>query len=109
MSSGAEGDVDRDAITNISIQVVNVSLPTNRLARRIKLWSLSSGFAVNDESDVDQLIQELKGSNEPTLMSLPDADRSNFHNWVDVIALLNAREFQMTNLGHVNLQLKLGV
>lgn len=92
LSFSAVGDADGKVVGNIQLKLTSVKYPADRLARRIRLWYCSSGFALTNDAEIEAFVASLKESDDGVLRSFADERFDQMKDWATLLDQLRKHE-----------------
>jgi hypothetical protein len=85
-------DADSKIVMNMQFTLKHVKYPADRLARRIKIWYCSSGFALTNEIEIDQFVRMLRNSGDVVLKAFAEERFDQIRDWATLLELLRKYE-----------------
>eukprot|EP00428_Durinskia_dybowskii_P087573 CAMPEP_0170449154 /NCGR_PEP_ID=MMETSP0117_2-20130122/51095_1 /TAXON_ID=400756 /ORGANISM="Durinskia baltica, Strain CSIRO CS-38" /LENGTH=1562 /DNA_ID=CAMNT_0010710381 /DNA_START=163 /DNA_END=4851 /DNA_ORIENTATION=+ len=79
---------------NLSLQ--RVRYPSERLARRIKIWYLSGGFCISTAAEVEEFVRELRKSGDKVLRDFSEEKFGDLQDWANLLTVLRKYEQRKT-------------
>eukprot|EP00981_Chlorochromonas_danica_P011163 scaffold3779_cov254-Ochromonas_danica.AAC.23 len=76
----------------IELKVKKILYPTDRLARRVRIWYSSSGFALTNDTEIEQFVSTLQGSEDEILRRFAEEKFSEIKDWATLLELLRSYE-----------------
>jgi hypothetical protein len=78
--------------SKLALNLKRVRYPSERLARRIKIWYSSSGFALSTAAEVEQFVRELKNTGDKVLADFSEEKFGELKDWANLLAVLRKYE-----------------
>jgi hypothetical protein len=78
--------------SKVSLALQRVRYPSERLARRIKIWYLSSGFSLSSASEVETFVKELHNTGDKVLADFAEEKFDELQDWANLLAVLRKYE-----------------
>jgi hypothetical protein len=78
--------------SKLALHLKRVRYPSERLARRIKIWYSSSGFALSTAAEVEQFVKELKNTGDKVLADFSEEKFGELKDWANLLAVLRKYE-----------------
>lgn len=83
-----EVDNDTKVVDRIAFKVKSVHYSAERLARRIRIWYCSSGFALTSEQEIEIFVNSLRSSDDEVLKSFAEERFDQIKDWATLLELL---------------------
>lgn len=90
-----EMEKENKLVEKIEFKVKKVIYPTDRLARRVRIWYSSSGFALTNDTEIEQFVSTLQGSEDEVLQRFAEEKFSEIKDWATLLELLRSYESKL--------------
>lgn len=79
-------------IKTMEFSLKKSTYPADRLARRVKIWYCSGGFSLSTEDEINQFVDALKNTDDPTLKAFSEEKFEHIHDWSNLLEVLRKYE-----------------
>lgn len=83
---------DLKEVESLKVKVTQISYPSERLSRRVKIWYCSSGFSLSSEDEIQTFVNELKNMDDNILQAFSEEKFSQIQDWAKLLELLRKYE-----------------